>query len=107
MTLGKTIVTAAGVGLAMMLMADTALAGRVGDRQVRQSKRIHQGVDSGQLTAGETRRLVKEQHRLQHRKKAAWSDGQLTAQERLRLEAAQDRASVHIYKAKHNDRVAQ
>jgi hypothetical protein len=32
------------------------------------------------------------------------SDGELTRNERVRLERKQDRASRHIYRGKHNDR---
>ena len=85
------------------MFADLALAGRVKHRQVRQQKRIHQGIKSGELTGREAYRLEREQHRLQRSKRRALSDGTVTARERLRLEKQQDRASRHIYRAKHND----
>lgn len=99
-----------GLAVAMMmvmasfLFVNTAFAGRVKHRQIRQQKRIHQGVVSGELTRHETRRLEREQIHLQHAKRKAWSDGQLTRRERVRLEIGQDRASRDIYRAKHNDR---
>lgn len=86
-----------------MMFADVAFAGRVANRQVRQTHRIGQGVASGELTAGETRRLAKQQRNIQRTKKRAWSDGTLTRKERVRIEAKQDRASRNIYRKKHND----
>ena len=85
------------------VFADFAFAGRVKNRQVRQQKRIHQGIKSSELTGREVYRLEREQHRLQRSKRRALSDGTLTAKERIRLEKQQDRASRHIYRAKHND----
>ena len=85
------------------VFADFAFAGRVKNRQVRQQKRIHQGIKSSELTGREAYRLEREQHRLQRSKRRALSDGTLTAKERFKLEKQQDRASRHIYRAKHND----
>ena len=90
--------------LSGLLFADSALAGRVKKRQVRQKKRIHQGVRSGELTRGETKALKKEQRRIQKAKRRARSDGKVTKKERARLEHMQDRSSRHIYRAKHNER---
>ena len=87
-----------------LVMVDAALAGRVKNRQVRQQKRIHQGVHSGELTKRETVRLQKEQRHINRAKKRALSDGELTRKERIRLEKKQDRASRHVFRAKHNDR---
>jgi len=88
--------------LSGLLLTDAAFAGRVGKRQVRQQKRIYQGIASDQLSAKEVRRLQREQRRIQRSKRKARSDGELTAKERLRLERQQNRASRHIYRAKHN-----
>lgn len=84
-------------------MVGSAWAGRVKNRQVWQGKRIGQGVKSGELTKGETKSLAKQQRRIQHSKKRAWSDGNLTRKERARLEFQQDKASARIYRLKHND----
>ncbi len=85
------------------LFADTAMARRVGNRQVRQQGRIIQGVNSGELTAGEAIRLENQQLRIRRSKRNALSDGELTVKEKVKLEAQQDRASHRIYKLKHND----
>ncbi len=88
-----------------LVTVDAALAGRVKKRQINQQKRIHQGLHSGELTKRETVRLQKEQRHIHRTKKRAWRDGELTSKERIRLEKKQDRASRHVYRAKHNDRV--
>ncbi len=82
----------------------SSFAGRIHHRQYRQQKRIHQGFHSGELTWGEARSLEREQRHIQQSRRRAWSDGRLTPRERVRLEFQQDRASRHIYRAKHNDR---
>ncbi len=91
------------ITLASFLLIDAAFAGRAGKRQVRQQKRIHHGIATDELTAGEVRRLEREQRRIQRNKRKFRSDGEISAEERLRLERQQDRASRHIYRARHND----
>jgi hypothetical protein len=86
---------------------DFAQAGRVGDRQIKQQKRIHQGLKSGELTQKETLCLEREQRRIQKTKKEALKDGELTPEERLRLERQQNKANRHIYRLKHNKKVKQ
>ena len=101
----KKISVAATLVLVMVsfVWIDAAFAGRVKNRQVKQQKRIHQGIRSGELTKGEVIRLEKQQKHIQKSKRRAWSDGKLTPKERIRLEHKQDRASRRIYKAKHNE----
>ncbi len=89
--------------LTIFIGMDTALAGRVANRQIRQQRRIHQGIRSGELTRREIRRLERDQFKIQRFKRNAWSDGRLTPRERVRLEHGQNRASRHIYRLKHND----
>lgn len=95
----------AGLGLVVMIfvIADDAVAGRIGQRQARQQDRICQGVRSGELTRGETVRLERQQARIRQEKRCMKSDGNLTPAERLRLERMQDKASRDIYRLKHND----
>ena len=83
---------------------DTAFAGRIKNRQVRQQDRIYQGVRSGELSRYETRRLERQQVRIQKAKAGAWQDGTMTRRERVKLEAMQDIAGRSIYRAKHNDK---
>ena len=84
------------------IFADMAMAGRIGRRQVRQHGRIRQGVNTGELTYRETRMLMGAQRRIKKAKTRAFHDGELTLNERLRIEKNLDIASRHIYRLKHN-----
>ena len=96
------VMTAVVLAIGFLVSSD-ALAGRVGNRAVKQQARIHQGVRSGELTVREVGGLQREQARLRKDTRRAWSDEHLSGAERLRLEREQDRASRHIYRLKHND----
>jgi len=87
------------------LVAQPVLAaGRGFNRQFNQNQRIFQGINSGELTRGEARRLHRQQHRMQRHIRTAWADGTLTRKERVRLERQQNKASHNIYRLKHNNR---
>ncbi len=73
--------------------------------QVRQQKRIRQGIRSGELTKREALRLEREQYRIQQEKKEAKADDMVTKRERAHIYREQKQASRHIYRAKHNRRV--
>ena len=80
--------------------------GKTLKKQVKQTRRIHKGVQSGQLTKRETRRLVRQQKHIQKTKKRMIrNDGKLSKTERKVLRLKQRRASRNIYRAKHNRRV--
>ncbi len=101
----KKIVIFLSVMLAFSYLSiDFVYAGRAGNRQVKQQKRIHQGLKSGELTKKEALRLEREQRRIQKTKQEAIKDGELTPQEQLRLERQQNRANRHIYRLKHNEK---
>ena len=79
----------------------------VNQRKENQQDRIANGVQSGQLTAGETHNLEKkeaglngEENRMEKR-----DDGNLTAADKARLNRQQNRLSNQIYKDKHNARM--
>jgi len=79
----------------------------VNQRKENQQDRIANGVQSGQLTAGETHNLEKkeaglngEENRMEKR-----DDGNLTAADKARLNRQQKRLSNQIYKDKHNARM--
>lgn len=76
----------------------------VNHRQRYQQRRIGQGVQSGQLTAGETRHLEREQARIQRTKTKDKADGTVTPRERAQLTHMQNHASRNIYRDKHNGR---
>jgi hypothetical protein len=77
---------------------------KVTDRQVIQSKRVSEGVRSGELTRRETKQIVRQQKNIQRTKKLAKADGKVTLAERAIIENKQDRASRNIARKKHNGR---
>lgn len=76
-------------------------------RKENQQDRIAQGVKSGQLTAGETARLEKQEAGInkEERGMRAEDNGHLTAQDRHTLAAQQNQESRRIYRDKHNGSV--
>jgi hypothetical protein len=101
----KTIATlTAALLIAGTAFSPDATAGtpRADQRQQNQAQRIRQGVASGELTARETKRLVKGQRHVNRLERGAKADGDVTAAERLRIEKAQDRQSRRIYRQKHD-----
>ena len=95
-----TLVVVMGFLIAQPVLA----AGRGFNRQLNQNQRIFQGINSGELTRGEARRLLRQQHRIEKYIRIAWADGTLTRKERVRLERQQNKASRKIYRLKHNNR---
>ena len=87
------------VGLAIAGSGDTP---GIDQRMENQQRRIDQGVQSGELTPREARRLETQQSRIENRLEAAKSDGVVTAGERARLTHQQNRASRNIFRKKHN-----
>ena len=78
----------------------------INERRENQQDRIAQGVNSGQLTAGETARLEGREAGLNQeiRNDRAANGGHLTAGERAQINRQQNRLSGRIYRAKHNGR---
>lgn len=95
-----------GALMAVGLMAGAAQAQTVDQRHVDQQDRVANGVASGQLTPGETGRVERQQGSIdrQENRMRARDDGHLTAVDRARLQTRENRASRHIYRAKHNGR---
>ena len=73
-------------------------------RQGNQQKRVGRGVASGELKAGEVRKLENEQKDIQADKQAARADGTVTGAERKDIQKEQNKASRHVYRAKHNNK---
>jgi len=91
----------------IMSLATAALAednSRHDRRQTRQEERINQGQSQGSLTAEEAEHLKKKQAQIQAAETRAESDGQVTGQEKLRLEKMQDRQNRRIHRMKHNSK---
>ena len=78
----------------------------VNARQVRQQNRVGNGVQSGQLTKGETSRIERNEaaiHREVRSDRAA-NGGRLTPEEHRQVEHQQNMESRQIYREKHNAR---
>ena len=74
------------------------------ERKENQQDRIANGVQSGQLTAGETKNLETKEVALnkeEHNMRAA-DNGKLTAADRAKLNHQQNKLSKDIYNKKHN-----
>ena len=92
--------------LGLSVLAGAAQAQTVDQRHYDQQRRIEQGERSGNLTPHEVRRVERQQGRID-RAEARMRyrhDGHLTHRDRIRLQHRENRASRHIYRAKHNGR---
>lgn len=98
----KTITVIFVTTILALMWCSAAWADRSSNRDHRQTRRIRQGIRSGEITRPEVRRLKKEQRRIDSAYHRASADGHLNWRERQRLDKMQNRASRHIYRAKHN-----
>jgi hypothetical protein len=80
----------------------------IAQRKDNQQDRIAQGIDSNQLTAGETKNLETKEAGLNREEKTMRSDdnGHLTAADRATLDKQQNHLSNQIYADKHNANTA-
>ena len=92
------------VACALLLAASEASAGPIRNRKVNQQARIAQGVRSGQLTAGETARLERQERSLnqEERDMRSLDGGKLTGQDRRAINQQQNQLSRRIYRQKHD-----
>jgi hypothetical protein len=76
----------------------------VGERKENQQDRIANGVNSGELTAGEAARLEKKESRLNAETREMREDngGKLTPAEKAKVTRQQNRLSHQIYRQKHD-----
>lgn len=86
--------------------ANTAHYGnnKVGQRRENQQDRIAQGIKSGQLKAGETAKLEKQQQGINKQVAAdrKANGGKLNASQKQQINKEQNAASRNIYRKKHN-----
>jgi len=101
MTAIKSIILASAL-LAVTSSMSFAATPWINARQNAQSHRIFNGVQSGQLTYGETQRLAKGQAHVQSLENQAKADGVVTPYERVRIHTAQTVQSGRIFWNKHN-----
>jgi hypothetical protein len=79
----------------------------INQRKENQQDRIANGVQSGELTAGETKHLEKKESELNHEERdmRKLDNGHLTAADRATLNQQQNKLSSDIYKQKHDAQV--
>jgi hypothetical protein len=93
----------AALGLAALVSAPS-FAGTPGynARQQQQRERIGNGVQSGELTMRETRRLAAGQVHLNRVERRVKADGVVTARERARMHHEANQQSRRIHRQKHD-----
>lgn len=96
------------VGMLVALLGGAASAQTVHQRKENQQDRIAQGVQSGQLTAGETANLETKEAGLNQevRDDRAANGGKLTPAEQAQVNRQQNGLSKQIYNDKHNANAA-
>jgi hypothetical protein len=104
------ILTAVMAGLMLPAAAQTTPATpppTINQRKENQQDRIANGIQSGQLTAGETRNLEKKESAIngEEHDMRKLDNGHLTAADRATLHQQQNTVSKDIYQDKHNARV--
>jgi len=79
----------------------------IDQREANQQQRIQQGINSGELTRGETNRLEHREQSIgrQEQRMRARDGGQLTPHGRQVLNTRLNRTSNAIYRDKHNGKV--
>ncbi len=87
----------------IMALAISNANAQVG-KQVRQHKRIKQGVQSGELTRAEAINLRKGQKEIREEKREARADGVVTPAEKQEIRQGQRQESRKIARKKHNRR---
>ncbi len=91
-----------GFCLAAISLANAQKTPGIRHTQKHQTMRISQGVQSGELTRQETKRLVREQKHIQYEKHLAKADGKVTRRERKHIRHEQRIANRDIYRQKHD-----
>ena len=91
---------------AIPVFAQSTNTPNIDKRQERQQKRIAAGVNTGALTAQETTNLEKREAKIDADKQAAKADGNVSKEERAKLQREENRASKKIYQKKHNAKTA-
>lgn len=88
------------------IVTSGAQAQGIDRRHYNQDRRIEQGVRSGRLTPHEARRIEHQQRSIRHQENRMRyrNGGHLSRHDRAVLQHREDRASRHIYRAKHNGR---
>ena len=112
--IGKTSIVFLGTALAAFALpltaqttTDNSQPQTINQRKENQQDRIANGVQSGQLTAGETKHLENKEADINHEETdmRKLDNGHLTAADRTTLNQQQNHVSNQIYDDKHNAKV--
>ena len=98
----KITVVALSVGVLFALPVLAQNTADVVQRDVNQQQRIENGLKSGQLNTKEAAKLEKGEANIDKMEQRALSDGKMTNAEKQRIEAAQNKESHAIARAKSN-----
>ena len=98
----KITVVALSVGVLFALPVLAQNTADVVQRDVNQQQRIENGLKSGQLNTKEVAKLEKGEANIDKMEQRALSDGKMTNAEKQRIEAAQNKESQAIARAKSN-----
>lgn len=90
------------IGLVLIVVSISWARDPISHRQMKQSQRITHGIISGEITDREFVSLNREQRRVGKYKRQVRGDGRISHTESRLLYRMQDRASAHVYRAKHN-----
>jgi hypothetical protein len=101
--LAASIVCLFGFSIVANAQTDRHRSRGINAREARQERRIDQGIYSGELTKNETRRLEREQNRIDRLEDRYRTSGDgLSPRERVRLERALNHSSRDIYRQKYD-----
>jgi hypothetical protein len=109
MFIAKIVAVTALIVVPTFMVAQTPTPGQndynINQRKADQQGRIAQGVNSGQLTAGETSHLEHQEAGINHEEHAmrAQDNGHLTHADRQVIHHQQNQESRRIYRDKHNN----
>ena len=92
--------------IGMGVLVGAAQAQTVDQRHADQQQRIDHGLRTGSMTPGEAHRVERQQHSIgrQESRMRDRNGGHLNGYDRAVLQHRENRASHHIYHAKHNGR---
>jgi hypothetical protein len=91
------------LGLAVIVTASSSVfAASINDRQQNQRARISNGINSGEITRPEAKRMINQQHNIAVKEARFKSDGTFTRRERANVQNSLNKSSANIYRKKHN-----
>lgn len=92
----------AALSLGFAVAAQAQGTGSETERNVDQQQRIEQGLQSGQLTTGEARKLEQGEARIDRTEQHDLANGSLSASEKAQIQREQNHESSAIYGQKHD-----